>query len=45
MPETREDRQALDDLFSMAYEELRRLAASMKHSGGTPLVNNLHPGQ
>ena len=29
----RQDRQALDSLFSIAYEELRRLARSVKYSG------------
>ncbi len=33
----REHKQALDDLFSVAYEELRRIAASIPHSG--PNVN------
>lgn len=33
----REHKQALDDLFSIAYEELRRIAASVPHSG--PNVN------
>jgi RNA polymerase sigma factor (TIGR02999 family) len=28
-----EHRQALDDMFSVAYEELRRIAASVQHSG------------
>lgn len=32
-----EQRQALDNLFSIAYEELRRIAASVPHSG--PNVN------
>ena len=32
-----EHKQALDHLFSIAYEELRRLAASVPHSG--PNVN------
>jgi RNA polymerase sigma factor (TIGR02999 family) len=32
-----EHKQALDDLFSVAYEELRRIAASVQHSG--PNVN------
>jgi RNA polymerase sigma factor (TIGR02999 family) len=29
----RENKQALDELFSVAFEELRRMAASVKHSG------------
>src|SRR5271165_5696080 len=29
----REHRQALDDMFSLAYEELRRIASSLQHSG------------
>jgi RNA polymerase sigma factor (TIGR02999 family) len=33
----RDHRQALDQLFSVAYEELRRIAASVPHSG--PNVN------
>jgi len=36
-PVDREHKQALDDLFSIAYEELRRIAASVPHSG--PNVN------
>lgn len=30
MPQTAQERQALDQLFSLAYEELRRLASSVK---------------
>jgi RNA polymerase sigma factor (TIGR02999 family) len=29
----REQKRSLDDLFSLAYEELRRIAASVQHSG------------
>jgi RNA polymerase sigma factor (TIGR02999 family) len=45
MRSTSDGRQALDDLFSAAYEELRRLASSVKRRGGgrslspTSLVN------
>jgi RNA polymerase sigma factor (TIGR02999 family) len=35
----REHKQALDDLFSMAYEELRHLAASVPHSGSNVNVS------
>jgi RNA polymerase sigma factor (TIGR02999 family) len=44
-PAAADDRRALDDLFSAAYEELRRLAASVRRSdpratlGPTALVN------
>jgi ECF sigma factor len=35
----RERKQALDHLFSVAYEELRRVAASVKPSGPTAVVS------
>ena len=34
-----EDRQALDDLFSVAYEELRRLASSVRRGDGGATLN------
>jgi RNA polymerase sigma factor (TIGR02999 family) len=34
-----EQKQALDNLFSLAYEELRHLAASVKHSGPNSVVS------
>ncbi len=34
-----EDRQALDDLFSVAYEELRRLACSVRHGDPSATLN------
>jgi RNA polymerase sigma factor (TIGR02999 family) len=45
MPQTAKERQALDQLFSLAYEELRRLASSVKRGdpsstlSATALVN------
>ena len=45
MPQTAKERQALDRLFSLTYEELRRLASSVKRGdpsstlSATALVN------
>ena len=47
-PEDDGDRQALDEQFSLAYEELRRLATSVKRGDGsstltpTALVNEVY---
>jgi RNA polymerase sigma factor (TIGR02999 family) len=34
-----EDRRALDDLFSLAYEELRRLASAVRRGDRSPTLN------
>jgi RNA polymerase sigma factor (TIGR02999 family) len=39
MPVPMEDRQALDDLYSVAYEELRRLASSVRHGDPSATLN------
>jgi RNA polymerase sigma factor (TIGR02999 family) len=39
IPHAHVDREALDDLFSVTYEELRRLAAAVRRSDGASTLN------